>query len=99
MVVVFVLFYLSVKWRFVIILVLAFDLPFWFHSSPYISSMMLNPTGKPRSKSQSRARSKTRSSSPTNNNYVSGRVLVDSYLREISSKSKLSVALDGMGIW
>ena len=32
-------------------------------------------------------------------NYVSGRVLVDSYLCEISSKSKLSVSLDGMGIW
>ncbi|KAL7485781.1 hypothetical protein ACHAW6_011381 [Cyclotella cf. meneghiniana] len=61
-------------------------------------------TGKPRSKSQSRAHSRfeNRSSSPnqnqTSNEYVSGRVLVDSYLREISSKSKLSVALDGMGI-
>jgi hypothetical protein len=29
---------------------------------------------------------------------VSGRVLIDSYLREISKKSKLSVSLDGMGI-
>ena len=63
-----------------------------------------SPTGKPRSKSQSRAQSRfdNRSSSPnqnqTTNEYVSGRVLVDSYLREISSKSKLSVALDGMGI-
>jgi curved DNA-binding protein CbpA len=52
-------------------------------------------TGKPRSKSQTR--SKSRSESPTNE-LVSGRVLVDSYLREISSKSKLSVSLDGMGI-
>ena len=29
---------------------------------------------------------------------VSGRVLIDSYLREISSNSKLNVSLDGMGI-
>lgn len=50
---------------------------------------------KPRSRSQSRT--KTRSTSPTQD-LVSGRVLVDSYLREISSKSKLSVSLDGMGV-
>ncbi|KAL7549865.1 hypothetical protein ACHAWF_013123 [Thalassiosira exigua] len=52
-------------------------------------------SGKPRSKSQTRT--KRRSESPTNE-LVSGRVLIDSYLREISSKSKLSVSLDGMGI-
>mmetsp|Transcript_31586 Transcript_31586/g.64461 ORF Transcript_31586/g.64461 Transcript_31586/m.64461 type:complete len:654 (+) Transcript_31586:488-2449(+) len=54
--------------------------------------------GKPRSKSQPRARSrsKTRCSSPST--LVSGRILIDSYLREISKKSKLSVSLDGMGI-
>lgn len=54
-------------------------------------------TGKPRSKSQTRAKSRSRPESPTHD-FVSGRVLVDSYLREISSKSKLSVSLDGMGI-
>ncbi|KAL9188654.1 hypothetical protein ACHAXT_007032 [Thalassiosira profunda] len=52
-------------------------------------------TGKPRSRSQ--VRSKTRSKSPSKD-LVSGRVLIDSYLREISTKSKLSVSLDGMGI-
>lgn len=72
----------------------------------YLSADMLRPdralkreiykaTGIPRSKSQSRT--KSRSTSPTNE-LVSGRVLIDSYLREISSKSKLSVSLDGMGI-
>jgi len=72
----------------------------------YLSLEMLRPnrelkkaiykaTGKPRSKSTTRA--KSRSNSPTQE-LVSGRVLVDSYLREISSKSPLSVSLDGMGI-
>mmetsp|Transcript_14706 Transcript_14706/g.25123 ORF Transcript_14706/g.25123 Transcript_14706/m.25123 type:complete len:188 (+) Transcript_14706:3-566(+) len=50
-------------------------------------------TGKPRSKSTTRGKSRA----PTHE-LVSGRVLIDSYLREISSKSKLSVSLDGMGI-
>lgn len=73
----------------------------------YLSLDMLKPnrdlkkeiykaTGKPRSKSQARA--KSRSGSPSRHDLVSGRVLIDSYLREISSKSKLSVSLDGMGI-
>jgi len=52
-------------------------------------------TGKPRSKSQTRT--KSRSTSPTEE-LNSNRVLIDSYLREISSKSKLSVSLDGTGI-
>lgn len=52
-------------------------------------------TGKPRSKSQNRT--KSRSTSPTQE-LNSNRVLIDSYLREISSKSKLSVSLDGTGI-
>jgi len=52
-------------------------------------------TGKPRSKSQNRT--KSRSTSPTEE-LNSNRVLVDSYLRNISSKSKLSVSLDGTGI-
>ena len=54
-----------------------------------------NVTGKPRSKSQTRARSRHNDSQ---DELVSGRVLIDSYLREISSKSKLSVSLDNMGI-
>eukprot|EP00578_Thalassiosira_sp_NH16_P008116 CAMPEP_0181107916 /NCGR_PEP_ID=MMETSP1071-20121207/17342_1 /TAXON_ID=35127 /ORGANISM="Thalassiosira sp., Strain NH16" /LENGTH=589 /DNA_ID=CAMNT_0023191465 /DNA_START=321 /DNA_END=2090 /DNA_ORIENTATION=- len=71
----------------------------------YLSMDMLRPdkqlkraihkaTGKPRSKSQTKTK---RSSSPAQD-LVSGRVLIDSYLREISSKSKLSVSLDGMGV-
>lgn len=65
--------------------------------------LFIPPPGKPRSKSQSRARSKSRSRSSNENNsnedLVSGRILIDSYLREISSKSKkLQVSLDGMGI-
>jgi hypothetical protein len=55
---------------------------------PYTS---LSP-GKPRSKSQARAMS------PNGGDLVSGRVLIDSYLRDISSNSKLNVSLDGMGI-
>jgi len=81
------------------------------NSSPitnsYLSVEMLRPdrelkraiykaTGKPRSKSHNRTKS-ARSFSPTND-LNSGRVLIDSYLREISSKSKLSISLDGMGI-
>lgn len=68
--------------------------------SKELKSRIYKSVGKPRSKSQSRAgsRPKTRSSSP-HQTFISGRVLVDSYLREISSKSKLSVSLDGMGIW
>ena len=55
------------------------------------------PTGKPRSKSQSRQ--KSRPNSPSNDDeLVSGRVLIDSYLRNISSNSKLSINLDGMGM-
>ena len=50
-------------------------------------------TGKPRSKSQSRPPK----SSPSQE-FSSGRVLVDSYLHEISNNSKLTVSLDGMGI-
>lgn len=50
--------------------------------------------GKPRSRSHSsRSRSKCPGSSKNSN-----RQLVDSYLREISSDSKLSVSLDCMGI-
>lgn len=75
-------------------------------TNSYLTLEMLRPerelkraiyktTGKPRSKSQSRTES--RSNSPTDE-LISGRVLIDSYLREISSKSKLSVSLDGMGI-
>ncbi len=64
----------------------------------HLSPKNIEIPGKPRSKSQPRARSrsKTRCSSPSN--LVSGRILIDSYLREISKKSKLSVSLDGMGI-
>ncbi|KAL3777171.1 hypothetical protein ACHAW5_009295 [Stephanodiscus triporus] len=69
----------------------------------YLSPDMIRPdkelkraiykaTGKPRSKSQARAKS------PNEGDLVSGRVLIDSYLREISSHSKLNVSLDGIGI-
>ena len=75
-------------------------------TNAYLSLEMLRPdkelkrkiykaTG--RSKSQTRTKSR-RSESPARDELNSGRVLIDSYLREISSKSKLSVALDGMGI-
>lgn len=50
-------------------------------------------TGKPRSKSQSRPPKYSPSQE-----FSSGRVLVDSYLHEISNNSKLTVSLDGMGI-
>ena len=51
-------------------------------------------TGRPRAKSQAQ-----RGKSPHDqNDMISGRVLIDSYLRAISSKSKLNIALDGVGI-
>lgn len=65
-----------------------------------LRSRIRKMTGTPRSKSQPRnggqKPTESRSQSPTLNTL---RTLVDSYLRDISTKSKkLSVSLDGMGI-
>lgn len=61
--------------------------------------MYLICIGKPRSKSQSRQKSRPRgNSNNSDEDLVSGRVLIDSYLHKISSNSKLSINLDGMGI-
>ena len=73
------------------------NVPLSSHKMRYFfpsSHLFCTCAGKPRSKSQTKTK---RSSSPTQD-LVSGRVLIDSYLREISSKSKLSVSLDGMGV-
>lgn len=66
------------------------------HPDRELKRAIYKTTGRPRCKSQPRTKS-ARSSSP-NKQLNSGRVLIDSYLREISSKSKLSISLDGMGI-
>mmetsp|Transcript_9747 Transcript_9747/g.14800 ORF Transcript_9747/g.14800 Transcript_9747/m.14800 type:complete len:606 (+) Transcript_9747:187-2004(+) len=79
-------------------------------TNEYLSLDMLQPnnqlknqiykaTGKPRSRSQNpRARSKSPGSKNSNKQKNTNRQLVDSYLHEISSNSKLSVSLDFMGI-
>mmetsp|Transcript_5173 Transcript_5173/g.8770 ORF Transcript_5173/g.8770 Transcript_5173/m.8770 type:complete len:589 (-) Transcript_5173:57-1823(-) len=64
-----------------------------------LKSRIYKSTGKPRSRSQNpRARSKSPGSKMSTKQKNTNRQLVDSYLHEISSNSKLSVSLDFMGI-